>query len=269
MKVCSGGIGLKCKYHRCESFLMFIPKLIIYRLINIYVKNVFSAFICHSNFMLDLLRREGFEEVYYVPLNMHDFMPVQHLAHSSMKNNTTNLLFVGVLSWHKGVMELVQAMSILSKGAYSYHLTIIGSGEKRNEIDEFIRLYDLKPFIQLIGNVSREVLRDYYSKSDIIVFPSYFESFGLVAFEAMAFGKYLVTTRRGALTEIVSEYPKSKTILSIEPEEIANAIDECRKEIEQNVSGACSTVGPSYLKLTMDATMKALSSLLNNVIRSE
>lgn len=61
------------------------------------------------------------------------------------------------------------------------------------------------PRVRLGGVVDRERLDDMLSSADIVLFPSRYESFGLVAIEAMAAGAPVVALRTGGLAEVIKE----------------------------------------------------------------
>jgi glycosyltransferase involved in cell wall biosynthesis/GT2 family glycosyltransferase len=61
------------------------------------------------------------------------------------------------------------------------------------------------PRVRFHGQVSREELDDLYSTVDIVFMPSRYESFGLVAIEAMAAGAVVVAAKAGGLQEVVTD----------------------------------------------------------------
>ena len=60
--------------------------------------------------------------------------------------------------------------------------------------------------------------------SEIVAFPSFFESFGLVALEAMIASKKVILSSRGALPEISAKYPNVFYLKEITPNDIADKI---------------------------------------------
>jgi D-inositol-3-phosphate glycosyltransferase len=56
-----------------------------------------------------------------------------------------------------------------------------------------------------VGAQPQERLRDYYVAADVTVLPSYYESFGMVALEAMACGSAVVASRVGGLQTTVRD----------------------------------------------------------------
>src|SRR5205807_5057156 len=80
-----------------------------------------------------------------------------------------------------------------------------------------------KGVVRYVGFVTGKKKRELYEQADTFCFPSHLESFGLVAVEAMAFGVPIVTTRSGALPEIVP--PDYKGLVDVKaPEQVAEAL---------------------------------------------
>jgi len=61
------------------------------------------------------------------------------------------------------------------------------------------------PEVSFLGRVSHQMLPYYYSAADVCVIPSYYESFGMVALEAMACGVPVVAARVGGLQSTVRD----------------------------------------------------------------
>jgi len=93
-------------------------------------------------------------------------------------------------------------------------LTIIGGDPhvSREEMtDEMSRLQTLSSengideFVAFLGRRSQETLPYYYSAAEVVVMPSHYESFGMVALESMACGTPVVASQVGGLAFLVQD----------------------------------------------------------------
>lgn len=118
------------------------------------------------------------------------------------------LLFVGRLDSLKGLELLVQAVSMMDD-LTDVELVIVGGDPDRRA--ETIRLKTLASqlgvgaHVRFTGPVPHERLPFYYNSAEVLVMPSYYESFGLAALEAMACGTPVVAARVGGLASLVED----------------------------------------------------------------
>jgi D-inositol-3-phosphate glycosyltransferase len=129
------------------------------------------------------------------------------LARRSLNLDPTGpvLLWVGRLEKLKGVEILVDAVAELERRDVT--LLIVGGDERaaetRAELEAQAAAAGIAANVRFEGAVSHDILPWYYSAADVCVVPSYYESFGLVAVEAMACGTPVVASRVGGLVSTV------------------------------------------------------------------
>lgn len=112
----------------------------------------------------------------------------------------TMLLFVGRLTWVKGVRNLIQAMPAVVEGHPRTKLVILGKGEEQHDVDELIHRLGLQQHVVThYAFVAEQERILHYAASDACVFPSVYEPFGIVSLEAMAMGKPLVVGANGVV----------------------------------------------------------------------
>lgn len=128
------------------------------------------------------------------------------------------VLFVGRIEALKGIDTLIRAAHILvSAGELSdrpFRVQIIGGdvGESLELLgSEMARLrklhadLGLENCVRFLGSRRQRDLPTYYATADVVVMPSYSESFGMVALEAMACGRPVVASRVGGLAYLIQD----------------------------------------------------------------
>jgi len=114
--------------------------------------------------------------------------------------NTFNIVTVGSLRKVKGYDKLINAVARL---AFDYHLTIIGEGEERKDLEALIHTLKLSSKISLIGFKSN--VNDYLYSADLQVISSISEGFSLAMAEGILYAPVLLSTNVGVCTEILPD----------------------------------------------------------------
>lgn len=100
-----------------------------------------------------------------------------------------NLTYIGTIEPRKGLSYLMEALNLLSQEGVAYHLDILGQvvDEAYNkQLLEYIKDNNLN--VSFRGFVELEEKNKILSTTDIFVFPSVLEGFGMVLVEAQEFG---------------------------------------------------------------------------------
>ena len=138
------------------------------------------------------------------------------------------ILFVGRLEEAKGADLLIQALPLI-KAQPDALLWIAGGDERDN--GERVRLRGLADAcgvaerVRFVNAVDREQLPDLYRAAAVCAVPSAYESFGLVAVEAMASGTPPVATRVGGLATTITHGKTGLLANDRRPEHFASAIE--------------------------------------------
>ena len=98
-------------------------------------------------------------------------------------------IFVGRLLWYKGIRLILDAVKILAGKNLKFRMMFVGDGIEREEIEKYageIGVYDKCIFTGAVTD--REELRVYYTAGELFVFPSEYDTNGIVVREAAACG---------------------------------------------------------------------------------
>lgn len=110
------------------------------------------------------------------------------------------ILFVGRLTWVKGVRNLIQAMPAVIAQYPTAKLVILGKGEEQHDVDELVHRLDLGTHVVThYAFVPEQERIAHYAAADLCVFPSVYEPFGIVSLEAMAMARPVVVGANGVV----------------------------------------------------------------------
>ncbi len=110
---------------------------------------------------------------------------------------------VGRLRWEKGHAILIDAMFHVVKRAPTAILLLVGDGPDRKLLEEQVQRLGLIENVIFLGHRHSLLVYQMYGIMDVVVVPSRFEGFGLVAAEAMAASVPVVAAHVDALCEVV------------------------------------------------------------------
>ncbi|MGL5057599.1 MAG: glycosyltransferase [Fusobacteriaceae bacterium] len=114
------------------------------------------------------------------------------------KNHKVVIEALGLLKKENpGSLEKVECIFTFSKG-------------EKLELDSLIKKLELEDIVKLIGKISYEQVLEYYKSSDLLVFPSYLETFGLPLAEAQQFNLEILAADLPYSREVVGDYSKCK-----------------------------------------------------------
>lgn len=158
-------------------------------------------------------------------------------AYLEMPQDHTMVLFVGRIEPLKGIDVLIEAMALLLKDKDELSdeicLCIIG-GDPDADADtlnrEMSRLQRMREtlgiadVVTFLGKRAQDTLPYHYSAAEVCVVPSHYESFGMVALEAMACGTPVIASKVGGLTFTVRDGRTGFLVPSDDPRALADQL---------------------------------------------
>lgn len=138
------------------------------------------------------------------------------------------LVFIGHLTPRKSVDILLRALSAICRGG-DYRLDIVGSGPELPALQSLAKDLGIAAYVRFLGAMGKEQIRDVLWRSNGLVLPSRWETFGVVLIEAMATGLPVVSTRCGGPSDIV----EPGTGILIEPGDVDSLALAIRRLAEE------------------------------------
>ncbi len=271
-KICSYPLGYNCITEGCigKELLKFslagrkaLPRYFNYRL-----HRKVDTIIMESKAMLACALQNNYKssQLAYLP-NFTKLEPLEKVLERNKrlaKQSENSIVFVGRASYEKGIAQLLEAVRLITT---PYKLYLITGGPEIPAVYEKIKELGLSEKVTVLGPLSYEETKNYYSMSDVVVVPSvWIESFCLVGIEAMANAKPVVAFKTGGIPDWLVDGETGLLAECGNIPELASKIETIltQKEVEKQYGLAgykraselfCKEV---YLQQLMNIYMKAI-----------
>lgn len=173
---------------------------------NIFYKTVFnnSKVILLSRYLYyDIKKYVDEKRVYYCPNGILDV--ISSKINSTVEKRITTLLFLSNLIESKGVYVLLEACKILKEKNIKFICLVAGQEADISveKLLERISVLGLNDEINYLGPLYRKEKADILLKTDVFIFPTFYECFPLVLLEAMQNKIPVISTFEGGIPDIV------------------------------------------------------------------
>jgi glycosyltransferase involved in cell wall biosynthesis len=122
---------------------------------------------------------------FYTPTAKIEAMRAEMREELGLLPNETMLLFVGQHIWEKNIGMILDALALIKDKPFQ--LFMVGTGYAVREIRHRVKQLGLAHHVTLLGNIhDRERLKRIYAAADLFIFPSLYDTCGLVVREAAA-----------------------------------------------------------------------------------
>jgi glycosyltransferase involved in cell wall biosynthesis len=220
--------------HQAENWLTNLPHIAARLMIE-----RFCLRRCAKTMVLSRYMKEKAQDIHGIPphqavvnpggVDLNHFRPPQDREATKdrlgFSKDKLHLLTVRNLEPRMGLDNLLKCIHILKKNRHGLHLTIVGDGIERHNLENLIERYGLCHEVTMAGFVPQEDLPEYYGAADFFILPTRrLEGFGLVTPESLACGTPVLGTSVGGTKEILSNFDSRFLFADTSPEAMAAGI---------------------------------------------
>lgn len=160
------------------------------------------------------------------------YIPAPELLKIPIRTDTRRITFIGRVEARKGVLDLAEAIPRILKQCPEAKFRFVGKSGQSPHPKQNMQQYlaqRLSPYgraVEFTGPVPLDRIPSMLSETDISVFPSLWDSFGLVCLEAMAAGRAVVGSAAGGMAEVIDTDAVGRLVEPKHPAQIAQAVIE-------------------------------------------
>lgn len=153
---------------------------------------------------------------------------------SSEKNGPIRLTAIGYLTERKNPGALIEVVKHLAQLRSDFQLDLVGDGELREELERSVSAQELTKHVVFHGFRQKKELPQFLAQSNVFLFPTHFDIWGLVLVEAMAAGlPCFASPHAGATEDLIEEGETGFRADFSNPELVAKNIHELLNDPER------------------------------------
>ena len=162
-------------------------------------------------------------------------------------------LFVGRIMWYKGLRIILDALAALDQEKRDFRMVFVGGGGDFDQVKAYSEKLGLAKKVFFAGPVhQREALRAWYCRADLFLFPSTFDTNGLVVREAAACALGSVLIAGSCAAEGVTNERNGLLI-----EENAQSLAHCLCGLSKEAMSLIGSYAQKELYLSWEDAVKA------------
>jgi len=141
------------------------------------------------------------------------------------KQNELTFLFLGLVCKPKGIYDLIEVIR-RNKSSYRGRMKLwIGGNGEIDHLKDIILKYDLGELVEFLGWITSTKKAEVLNNSDVFILPSYYEGVPISILEAMSYGKAIIATNVGGVSEIVTDRENGLLIKPGDLEQIEKSLN--------------------------------------------
>ncbi len=221
---CKGGTYYHAILNKCHKNSYIKSALVAAELYNfqrLELYNNVDAFISPSLFLMNKYKEMGFKgKIIYLPNFVEAPKEISKKLENSMDKN---YLFVGRLSFEKGIFILLEAFK-----KNKFTLDIVGDGPLKSTLIEYVNKNGLQDRINFHGHLPTKNVLQMVMNAKALILPSEtYENAPISILEALSFGKIILGSNLGGIPEMVHDSKNGFLFAPGNSDAINNAILKC------------------------------------------
>lgn len=239
-----------------------------------WLLNNCARILIHTEF-----QRQAWHERFGIPLakmtvfpmgvDLEQFRPKEKYNYDDIYERGPRLLFVGRIVAGKNLLAVLEALAKIRHRFPNVRLTVVGpwgDNDYRQQVESFVAAHSLTEYVTFTGLVPNTELASYYQCSDLMLFPTTSESFGIVIVESMACGTPVISLRgSGGPDEIIDHNINGLLVSNSEFVDATIGVLCDQARLTQMSVAARQKVEREY---SADRTYEQLRSILEQVLTS-
>jgi glycosyltransferase involved in cell wall biosynthesis len=135
-----------------------------------------------------------------------------------------SILYTGRLDYRKGLHVLLRSLPLILKKVPQAQLLVVGDGYMQHFLNLMKNYLNIQENVKFLGYLPNKTLPELYNLSDVFVFPSTSEAFGISLLEAMATEMPVVASNVGGISDIIEDGVNGILFKSGDERELAKAV---------------------------------------------
>ncbi len=168
------------------------------------------------------------------------------------------LITVSSLIKRKNIDIIIKTLSMTDN---RYHLTIIGDGIQRKNLEKLTKKLKINNKVTFTGKLKRDSVFEYLKKSDIFILLSKNETFGLSYLEAMAANNIVIARINDGIDGIITN-DENGFLINEKPNELKKCLDKILLMNDSEIEQLKQKTAITIKNLTAD---KAAENYINNI----
>lgn len=116
------------------------------------------------------------------------------------------LMYCGQMNWKKNILRILEALALLKSKGYQFQFVMVGQGPDAGEIRDKVNEFHLSEDVIITGHIHEDSdINGLYEAAGLFVFPSLYDTSGLVVREAAALATPSVVVRGSAPAEAIED----------------------------------------------------------------